>query len=86
MHQNQPYTLGGFQTQWKRAVAKALPNKEDRFTFNDIRAKSLSDAASLEEARVRAGHENSQITQRVYRRIPDTATVMDIAHLKAKKK
>jgi hypothetical protein len=59
--EGKPYTRDGFQTQWKRAMTKAFPNKADRFTFHDIRAKSLSDADTLEEARIRAGHSNSTI-------------------------
>jgi len=47
-------------------------------------AKSLSGARSLEEARVRAAHSDSRVTQAVYRRLPETATVMDIGHLKSK--
>jgi integrase len=78
------YTRDGFQTQWKRAMTKAFPNKEERFTFNDIRAKSLSDAETLEEARIRAGHADTQITQRVYRRLPEVATVADLSRLKPK--
>jgi hypothetical protein len=65
-------------------MLKAFPDKSARFTFNDIRAKSISDADSLEEARIRAGHANSKITQE-YRRLPETATVMDIGHLRGKK-
>jgi integrase len=80
-----PYSRDGFQTQWKRAVTKAFPNKADRFTFHDIRAKSLSDAKTLEEARIRAGHSDPKITQEIYRRRADVATVQDIAHLKGKK-
>jgi integrase len=80
-----PYTRDGFQTQWQRAMTKAFPNKADRFTFHDIRAKSLSDAESLEAARIRAGHADAKITQEIYRRRPETATVMDIGHLKSSK-
>jgi integrase len=83
--QGKPYTRDGFQTQWKRAVSKAFPDKADRFTFHDIRAKSLSDADTLEEARIRAGHADARITQKIYRRRPEAATVMDIGHLKGKK-
>lgn len=83
--QGKPYTRDGFQTQWQRAMKKAFPVKADRFTFNDIRAKSLSDAETLEEARIRAGHANSTITQVVYRRKPEVATVADITHLLDKK-
>jgi integrase len=80
-----PYTESGFQTQWKRAMTKAYPNLEDRFMFRDLRAKSISDADTLEEARIRAGHADSRITQEVYRRLPELATVQDIGHLRDKK-
>ncbi len=59
--------------------------KADRFTFHDIRAKSLSDAKTLEEARIRAAHADPKITQEICRRRPEVATVMDIGHLKGKK-
>jgi integrase len=80
-----PYTESGFQTQWKRAMTKAFPNVEDRFMFRDLRAKSISDADTLEEARIRAGHADSRITQAVYRRLPEVATVQDISQLRDKK-
>jgi integrase len=83
--EGKPYTRDGFQTQWKRAMTKAFPNKADRFTFHDIRAKSLSDADTTEQARVRAGHADITITEEVYRRKPAVASVMDISHLKGKK-
>lgn len=80
-----PYTRDGFQTQWKRAMTKAFPNKEDRFTFHDVRAKSTSDAETLEQAQIRAGHADPKITQTTYRRKPVIATVQDITHLVSKK-
>lgn len=82
-----PYTLDGFQTQWKRAINKALKLKliETPFTFHDIKAKSLSDAETLEEARQRAAHSDARITQQVYRRKPEIVTVQDISHLKSAK-
>ena len=69
-----------------RAKKKAfeLGKFSTRYTFHDIRAKSLSDARALEEPRVPANHSDSRITQAVYRRLPETATVMDIGHLKSK--
>ena len=81
-----PYTESGFQTQWKRAMTKAFPALEDRFMFRDLRAKSISDADTLEEARIRAGHADSRITQQVYRRLPEVATVQDISRLRDKKR
>jgi integrase len=80
-----PYTRDEFQTQWKRAVTKAFPDKADRFTFHDIRAKSLSDAQTLEDARIRVGHSDPKITQQIYRRRAEVATVMDISHLARKR-
>ena len=66
-------------------MTKAFPNLEDRFMFRDIRAKLISDADTLEEARIRAGHADAEITKRVYRRKPESATVQDISHLRGKK-
>lgn len=83
--EGKPYTRDGFQTQWKRAMTKAFPDKADRFTFHDIRAKSLSDAETLEDARIRAGHSDARLTEEVYRRKAVVSTVMDISHLKGKK-
>lgn len=76
------YTMDGFQTQWKRAVTKAYPNKADRYMFRDLRAKSISEAESLEEGRKRAGHADGRITEKVYRRLPVRATIQDISHLR----
>ena len=63
-----PYTRDGFQSQWQRVQKKALKLAKiaSHCTFHDIRAKSLSDAGSLEEARVRANHSDGRITQAVY--------------------
>jgi integrase len=51
----------------------------ERFTFHDLRAKSLSDAKSLEEAQKRGGHSDSKITQRVYRRLPIRAKALKVS-------
>jgi integrase len=85
-----PYTSSGFQTHWQRLMVKAAEGKKnadgsiaqapviaERFTFHDIRAKSLSDAKSLEEAQARGGHADSKITQRVYRRLPKRAPALN---------
>ncbi len=82
------YTRDGFQTIWQRVQIKALADGliAERYTFHDLRAKSLSDAGSLEEARQRARHSDARITQQVYRRLPEASTVMDIGHLKGKTK
>jgi integrase len=86
-----PFTSSGFQTLWQRLIVKAAegvknpdgswqqaPVITSRFTYHDIRAKSLSDAKSLEEAQARGGHADSRITQRVYRRLPKRAPALDV--------
>jgi integrase len=79
------YTRDGFQSTWQRTLKRAIDQKfiGEPFTFHDIRAKSLSDTESLEDARVRAGHTDAKTTQRIYRRLPTLATVLDISHLRA---
>lgn len=64
-------TSSGFQTVWQRLMAAAVKAGIQRFTFHDLRAKSLSDADSLSDASVRAGHADPRITARVYRRRPE---------------
>lgn len=85
-----PYSSNGFQAMWQRVMVKAagVKNKDgswkhapvitERFTFHDLRAKSLSDEKSLEEARKRGGHADSKITQRVYRRLPIRSKALKI--------
>ena len=81
------YTRDGFQANWQRLQIRAFETGliSKRFTFHDLRAKSLSDAKTLEEARQRAQHSDARITQAVYRRLPEASTVLDVAHLKGKK-
>lgn len=65
-----PYSSFGFQSIWQRrmrAICKAHPSME-RFTFHDLRAKSVSDAATLNEAFERAGHASMSMTRGVYDR------------------
>jgi integrase len=86
-----PFTSSGFQTLWQRLMVLAVegeknpdgtwqvePVIKERFTYHDIRAKSLSDAKSLAEAQARGGHADSRITQRVYRRLPKRAPALDV--------
>lgn len=64
------FTSSGFQTIWQRrmtALCKRHPTLE-RFTFHDLRAKSVSDAESLNEAFERAGHASMDMTRGVYDR------------------
>jgi integrase len=74
------YTSQGFEAIWQRLMKKAIKEEviAERFTFHDLRAKSLSDAKSLEEAQRRGGHADSKITQRVYRRLPVRAKALNI--------
>jgi integrase len=66
----QPYTCEGFRAIWQRGMAKALKRGviKERFTFHDIRAKCVSDSASLEDAMTRAGHQSMTMTRSVYDR------------------
>jgi integrase len=73
------FTPDGFNTAWQRLMSKALENGlGERFTFNDLRAKSASDAGSDEEAAARLNHTNTAITRRVYRRLPRRAKALRI--------
>ena len=73
------YRSEGFRAVWQRAMAKATkgytkfgvaypPVLAERFTFHDIRAKSVSDSKSLQEAMERAGHTSMAMTRGVYDR------------------
>ena len=64
------YSPSGFAANWQRLMRKAQKNGIEKFTFHDIRAKSASDSASLQEASERLGHTSMAITDRVYMRVP----------------
>ena len=68
--EGKPYSASGFSANWQRLMRKAQKNGIQKFTFNDIRAKSASDSASLQEASERLGHTSMAITDRVYMRVP----------------
>ena len=73
------YTPDGWSAIWQRLMAKAMKNGlKERFTFNDLRHKSASDADSDEEATARLGHNDSRITKRVYRNLPRRAKALRI--------
>lgn len=74
-----PYTSEGFRAVWQRVMKKALkgytkgknkfpPVLEKRFTFHDIRAKTVSDSETLDSAFERAGHTTMAMTRGVYDR------------------
>lgn len=65
-----PYTPSGFSTVWQRAMNEAMKKGlEERFSFNDLRAKSATDD-ELMAGFERLGHSSPAVTQRVYRRKP----------------
>lgn len=66
-------TADGWNSMWQRFVkrVRAETGVKVRFTEHDIRAKSASDADSLEHAQKLLTHADSKITDRVYRRKPE---------------
>ena len=66
----QKYSASGFKANWQRLMKKAQKNGIEKFTFQDIRAKSASDTESIQEASDRLGHSSVSITKRVYIRAP----------------
>jgi integrase len=72
--QGKRYTSDGFRTMWDRLMRKAADTKAitDRFTFHDIRAKSLSDDTAA-AATIRSGHSDPKVTNSIYRRKPTRA-------------
>lgn len=62
------YTVNGFQSIWGRLMRKAEENGLERYTFNDLRAKSASDSDTLNAASERLGHSSPSITKSVYMR------------------
>lgn len=61
------YSAHGFAANWKRTVAKAVEkHKIAAFTFHDLRRKSASDSASVQEAQERLGHSSEAVTRRFY--------------------
>ena len=64
----------GWNSMWQRFMARLLKDTKikERFTEHDLRAKCASDAESLGRAQQLLGHADSKITERVYRRKPET--------------
>lgn len=65
-----PYTSEGFRAMWQRMIKRAvkLGAISERFTFHDLRAKSVSDSTTLQEAYDRAGHTSMSMTRGTYDR------------------
>lgn len=65
-------TASGWNTMWRRFMKRVMDEaKVERFTEHDIRAKSASDAETLEHAQKLLAHADPRITDRVYRRKPE---------------
>jgi len=65
-----PYTSEGFRACWQRTMQKAIRKGvlAERFTFHDLRAKSVSDSSTIQEAFERAGHTSMAMTRGTYDR------------------
>lgn len=65
-----PYTSEGFRAMWQRMIKRAVKRGviAERFTFHDLRAKSVSDSTTLQEAYDRAGHTSMSMTRGTYDR------------------
>jgi integrase len=62
------YTSEGFRALWQRTQGAWVKLGNKRFTFHDLRAKSASDSASVDDAYQRLGHTSIAMTKRVYDR------------------
>jgi integrase len=62
------YTENGFRAMWQRTMRQYEAKGGERFTFHDLRGKSGSDSASLQDAYERLGHTSISMTRRVYDR------------------
>jgi integrase len=64
----QRYTEDGFRAMWQRYRRRWMELGNEDFHFHDIRAKSISDNSSLENAYLLAGHIDMKMTRSVYDR------------------
>lgn len=62
------YTSEGFRALWQRTQNQWVRLGNKRFTFHDLRAKSASDSATVDDAYQRLGHTSIAMTKRVYDR------------------
>lgn len=62
------YSSKGFQSIWKRAMAKYEAARGVHFTFHDLRSVSADGAETDQEAQARLGHASVETTKRFYRR------------------
>ena len=71
---NEKGETSNFDSQWRRSMDKAMDGTElsERFQERDLRAKTASDVDSAEHAAKLLQHHSTAITNRVYRRKPET--------------
>jgi integrase len=62
------YTDDGFRAMWQRSMRKWMRAGNENFHYHDIRAKSISDNKSLDDAYLLAGHIDIKMTRRTYDR------------------
>jgi integrase len=62
------YTGDGFRALWQRTMRVYVKGGGTRFTFHDIRAKSLSDHKDIHRAYSLSGHIDIKMTRRTYDR------------------
>jgi integrase len=76
--QGKRHTSDDFRTMWDRLIRRAGETKviAERFTFHDIRAKSLSDDTAAAAA-IRSGHSDPKVTNTIYRSKPSPAKPLD---------
>jgi integrase len=83
-HKGRKYSSEGFRAPWQRRMRRLVtgywrgkkgsapvwiePKLKERYTFHDIRAKCVSDSATLQEAFERAGHTDMSMTRGTYDR------------------
>jgi integrase len=66
-------TAPGWKSMWQRFMSRLVKETGiEPFHDHDIRAKTASDATSLEHARALLSHSNSSTTKRFYRRTPES--------------
>lgn len=77
-HEGTAYTDDGFQANWGRLMDNALERGliDERFRFNDLRAKSATDDVDELVASMRLGHTTPATTRRVYIRRPRRAKAL----------
>lgn len=68
------YTRSGFQTVWRRVMIEVFPDKEDRFSFHDLRRKAGSDSKDGKLL----GHADSRVLNRHYRVKPEEVTPINV--------